>query len=379
VRLGVSGWRIHGQRTGVGRVVVNVLKHWTAEVVAERFQEITIYTPKTIDRRDIPLPENLHVRVLNSTWPMLVWENLRMAPAANDDVMFCPSFSRPVFARGKTVVVIYEAVLHMYPELFPFPARIFYDRLYRWSARRATLVISASEAARQDVARCYQVPSERIRVVHLAPAEHFSPLPTGDPRITQARERYVESSAPFFLFVGKMSGRRNIPLLLEGFAEFKRRTGHPHKLLIVGPDSSALNVAALSAQLGLADHVVRCPYVPDEELNSLYNAAEAYVSPSVYEPVSLPILEAQTVGTPVIGTDSPGTQEITGGAALLIRRLEVRELAEAMTRLAGDAALRRELGEKGRVNAQRFSWQRCATEILAILVEAGQSPAPSPL
>ena len=250
-----------------------------------------------------------------------------MAPAADDDVVFCPSYSRPLLARGKTVVATHEAILHMYPELFPLRARIFYDRLYGWSARHAALVVCPSEAAGRDVARCYGVPSERIRIVPLAPAEHFQPLAADDPRVAHVRAHVVGSSAPFFLFVGKLSGRRNIPPLIAAFAEFKRTTPLPHKLVIVGPETPGVDVRALSVAAGVTDHLVRCPYVSDDELNALYNAAETYVSPAVYEPVCLPVLEAQAVGTPVIGVDGAGMRENTGSAALLVPALQCARIS----------------------------------------------------
>lgn len=369
MRLGVNGWRLHGQRTGVGRYLYNLVKHWTPEMVAGRFAEINFYTPAAMNRQDILLPEAIRERVLRSQWPMLVWENLRLAPVAGDDVLFCPSYSRPLFTRGKTVVVTHDATSQLYPSQFPRSVRLFYNRLYGWSARHATLVITSSEAARRDIARCWGVSPEKIRVTRLAPAEVFRPLP-GDPRLSEVRQRYVGSSVPFFLFVGKLSGRRNLPTLLQAFAAFKRRTSAPHKLLLVGPETSAPHLADLSAELGIGEHLVPCPYVADEELNLVYNAAEAFVMPSIYETLSLPVLEAQATGTPVICVDTPGARESTGGAALLIPRLEVEKLVEGMSRLADDADLRRALGERGLANIRRFSWQRCATETLAVLAEA---------
>lgn len=376
MKLGVNGWRIHGQRTGVGRYLLNVVKNWTPEMVAGRFDEINFYTPKPIDRKELSLPENLRERLLPSDRPMLVWENTRMAPVADDDVIFCPSYTRPLLARAKTVVVTHDATQKMHPQFFPKSARFFYSPLYGWSARNATLVITTTEAARQDIARVWNVPLPKIRVVRLAPAEVFQPLP-GDPRVDAMREQHT-GGTPFFLFVGKMSGRRNLPCLLEAFAEFKRRTKWPHKLVIVGPDTATLNITALGKVLGISEHLVRLQYVTDEDLNLLYNAAETFVMPSTYETLSFPVMESQAIGTPVICIDTPGARENTGAAALLIPKLQVSYLVEAMERLAGDAALRREVGEKGLANAQRFSWQRCSRETLAVLEEAAHLPAPVP-
>ena len=104
----------------------------------------------------------------------LLWENLRLGPAADDDVLFCPSFSRPRFTRAKTVVTVYEATLALYPQYFPrnhfFARPEIYVPIYRWSAQNATLVLTTTQAAKNDVMKAYGVPEERIRMAPLAPA-----------------------------------------------------------------------------------------------------------------------------------------------------------------------------------------------------------------
>ncbi|MGH9967695.1 MAG: glycosyltransferase family 4 protein [Pyrinomonadaceae bacterium] len=306
---------------------------------------------------------------------MLVWENLRLGPVADDDVVFHPSFSRPFAARGKTVVSLHEASYFLYPELFPKSVPLFYNRLYAWSGRHATLVVVGSEDSKKDIARYCRIPLSRIRVAYMAPAEFFKPVKK-DPQIEAVRERFIGSAnTPFFLTVGKMSGRRDFPRLLDAFAEFKRRSSLPHKLLMVGLNIHNVDIAGLIEKLGIKDDVLSPGYITDEELNLIYNAAEAFISPSVYETICLPVMEAQAAGLPVICIDTPGMRETTADAALLISKLEVDELVEAMSRMAEDAALRRELVETGLVSSKRFSWQKCAADVLAILTEAAQMPA----
>src|SRR5262249_7268681 len=108
VKLGINGWRIHGKRTGIGRYLLNILKYWTAEAIAGRFDEINFYTPQPINRDEIPLPENISVRVIGPNWRMVAWENLRMSPAAGDDVIFCPSYTIPLLRRGKRADEVIE-------------------------------------------------------------------------------------------------------------------------------------------------------------------------------------------------------------------------------------------------------------------------------
>jgi len=368
MKLGINGWRLCAPHTGVARYLLNVIRHWTAES-SSRFSEITIYTPRPLDRALVPLPPNIRERVLGPNWPMLVWENLRLGPAADDDVLFCPSFSRPLVARGRTVVATHDVVYHVRPELFPSSVRLFYRRLYDWSDRHAALVITDGEAVKRDIVEHCGIAAEKVRVTYLAPADCFVPL-ADRAEAEPARLRFVGADVPFFLFVGKMSGRRSLPPLLEGFAEFKRGTGLPHRLLLVGLNPHQLDLGALTGRLGIDDSVRYSGFVDDDDLNRLYNAAEAFVMPSVYETTSLPVMEAQATGAPVICIDSAGLREITDGAALMIARLEPALLAEAMARLAGDAGLRERLRRDGLVSARRFSWRRCAAETMAVLEAA---------
>lgn len=376
MKLGINGWRIHGRRTGIGRYLLNIVKHWTADAVDRRFNEINFYTPLPVNRAEIPLPENIRERIVGPNWRMLVWENLRFAPSAADDVLFCPSYSRPIFARGSTVVAMFDATPHLFPELYPPSTRLFYDRLYGWSVRHATLVITGSQTARDDIVRCYGVDHSRIRVVPLAPAEIFKPL-RGDPSVSAAVARYLGSPVRYFLFVGKLTARRNVPKLMAGFAELKRRQAVPHKLLVIGLNTTGLNLSEMARELGIANDFRHCDYVSDEDLNLLYNGAEGFVMPYTYEAVSLTALEAQATGTPVIAADTPGLRETTNQIALLLRQVEVREVADGLSRLVNDEDLRRELSEKGLAHAQRFSWRRSAAETLEILEEAGRLRSPA--
>ena len=375
VKLGINGWRLRGKRTGVARYLYNVIKHWTPELVAGRFDEITLYTPEPIDRRELPLPPNIQERVLRPNWPMLIWENLRLAPAATDDILFCPSYSIPLMARSRTVVATHEATAALHPDMYPRSARYLYVPLYRWSARHATRVVTHTEAGRRDIARCYKVDAAKIRVTYPAPAEIFKAIP-GHPQVREMHRRYLGSDAPFFLYVGSLTTRRNTPKLMQAFAEMKRGTGVPHKLLIVGLNTTGLDLPAMAKDLHITDDFRHVEYMPDADLNFIYNAAEAFVMPYTYESVSLPVLEAQTVGTPVIMTDTPGLDELTCGTALLIKEAEVPDIAEAMTRLATDQSLRQELSEKGMAHATRFSWKQTASETLGVLHEAAAEGAP---
>lgn len=372
MKLGVDGWRLQGARTGVRRYLINVLRHWTADATSP-FSRVTCYLPRQPDRDELALPANIELRVLDSPLAMLAWDNLRLAPAVDEDILFCPSYSRPLLTRGRTVVATHDAVSQIHPELFPLSVRLFYNRLYGWSARHAALVVTNSEAARQDIAACWKVSPDRIRVVHLAPLELFRPSDDAA-TVDECHRRIVGSGAPFFMFAGKMSGRRNVPVLLEAFARFKRQTRHAHVLVLVGLNPQQIDIVALCRRLALSADVRLCGFVSDEDLNLLYNRTDALVMPSVYETVSLPVMEAQAAGAPVICIDTEGMREITGGAAAMIPELTASALVEAMVRVVEDPAFRSRIAAQGLENSARFCWQRCSRETLAVLAEAAAIP-----
>jgi glycosyltransferase involved in cell wall biosynthesis len=372
MKLGINGWRIHGRRTGVFRYLYNVVRHWTPEALAGRFDEVNFYSPRPLEGLPgVDLPAGIRSRVVGPHWRMVVWENLRLAPAAHDDVTWHPSYSRPLYARRASVVTVHDAIHEAHPELFPAGARVFYRHLYRTGARRATLVLTNSEAGKRDIVQYMDVPASKVRVVLLAPADLFRTPPPAE-AARAAVERHLGGDTPFFLFVGKLSGRRSIPLLLEGFAEFKRRTRLPHRLALVGANVHDYDVEGMLRRWKIRDAVAYPLRLEDLDLNALYHRATALVSPGIHETMCLPAMEAQAAGAPVICADPVGTLEFTGGHAVALPEPTPPALGEALARVAEDAALREDLRARGREYSARFSWERTSRETLEVLAEASR-------
>jgi glycosyltransferase involved in cell wall biosynthesis len=124
-------------------------------------------------------------------------------------------------------------------------------------------------------------------------------------------------------------------------------------------------------RLGLANRVLFPGYIADADLPALLSGALGFVFPSLYEGFGIPVLEAGACGVPVITSNTSSLPEVAGDAALLVDPHDVDAIAEAMHRLVTDEALRTELARRGLENVQRFSWEKCARETLAVLLEAG--------
>lgn len=371
MKLGVDGWRLR-TRAGIARVLFNIVRHWTKDFVDGRFEEINLYMPVAL-AVDLKLPPFVKQRVLGPDMRMLAWQNLILGPAIRDDVLLCPSYSRPFVTRAKTVCVIHEATQKLHPQYYPFRARLVQTPLYGWSARHATRVITPTEQAKKDILKAYRAPAKRMRVVPLAPSEMFH-HDYSTQTLNDVRRRYVGAESPFFLYVGTLTARRNVPRLIEALAAMVRAKDNPYRLVIVGRNSTGLDLDAIARANGIADRVRYHPFVPDEDLAPLYSAADAFVLPYSYEALSLTMLESQTAGTPVITVGAPGLREMAGEAGLFVPDVEVATLSRSMARIADDPALREDLRRRGLANAAHYSWQRCSIETLDVCREAAELP-----
>ena len=363
--IAVNGWRLCWRRTGIARYLLNVLRQWDRPLVPAGVR-IQLHLPAEIPDE---LPDTIERVIHRSTQRMLIWDNVQFGRKAQGNVMLCPSHSRPLYAAMPAVVVMHDILFAHYPHMFPPGQSWFYNPLYKWSARHARLVITSSGEGQDDIVRTWRVPRERVRVVYMAANEIFYRLPDRG----AAERRSVEllgTDRPFFFFVGKMTGRRNIPELLRGFAEFKASGEWPHVLCLAGPAPTHFDLPGMIANLGLGESCVHLGFLADSDVNVLYNTAGAYVVPSIYETVSLPVMEAQAAGCPVVCMNTAGMHEVAGDGAVYIDRLDQADLAVAMQRVAGDAEFRRVLCERGLESASRFTWRQTAEGVLRVLIEA---------
>lgn len=368
MRLGVNARRLAGQRLGVARYIEHLAKDWAQ--MLEPDEESILFLREPLDPDD--LPERHERRVLRSRFDGILWENLVLGRAARSeglDVLFCPGYTAPATYRERTVVAIHSAN-EAEAGADPWWYRFTYTPIYKSSARRAARVILPSHSTLEDIRALYRIPEEKLVVVHLGADEAFRPIDQEE-KLRDVRREYVGGDRPFAVFVGKLSQRRNIPLLIEAFAEAKRRTGMPHALLLFGPNHLHLPLERLAFEHGVADSVVQVDgEVPSHDrLALVYNAADLFVSASAYEGFSLPLVEALACGTPSVVTNRGALGEIADGAALLVDELSTSALADAIERGVSDESLRSELRTRGPERAQAFTSREAARRTLDVLRE----------
>jgi glycosyltransferase involved in cell wall biosynthesis len=180
------------------------------------------------------------------------------------------------------------------------------------------------------------------------------------------------------LFVGTLEPRKNLERILAAHGNLCRNDLEFPALRLVGGKGWADE--AIHRALGAhpqPSRVIRLGYCGLGELKREYDSALALIFPSTYEGFGLPVVEAMARGCPVLTSRGIATEEVAGGAALLVDPTSVGEIEWGMARLVHDRDLRRRLEVEGRRRAQQFTWRRVAERVLHGLRELEPSPAES--
>jgi glycosyltransferase involved in cell wall biosynthesis len=232
------------------------------------------------------------------------------------------------------------------------------------------------------------IPASRIRVVYNAPDPTFhAPSAPAMARVNgeefgypaeiqRVLDRY-RIHYPFLLYVGRTNPQKNIPRLVEAFAVLRGEIqDHPVyrdlRLLIIGDEISrypALRHAVIHSRV--EDTVRFLGFVPIDTLRAFYQAASAFVFPSLYEGFGLPPLEAMACGTPVVCSSVSSLPEVVGDAAEIVNPENVFDIARGIREVLLDGQRRSQLVERGFEQARRFSWQRTAQQVLDAYEEIG--------
>ena len=299
---------------------------------------------------------------------------LELAPRGLD-LLHSPDHVPSGAGRARSVVTVHDLSFILYPATHSADSRRYYAQV-AWTVERADRIIAVSEATKRDLVREVGADPARIRVVHEAAtfdADHHRTSshtmemgPSGGEAPAPA-----PFAQPYVLSVqAAIEPRKNIPRLIEAFAQARR--AHPALRLVVagGPGADTPVVQAVVARHDLEGAVDFPGVLPEMLLQASYRDALALAYPSLYEGFGLPLLEAMSVGTPVVAAQVSSLPEVAGDAALLVDPFDVDALAGALERVAGDEVLRADLAARGYRRVRRFSWERAAQETLAVYREA---------
>jgi glycosyltransferase involved in cell wall biosynthesis len=265
------------------------------------------------------------------------------------------------FRHARTVFTLHDLIFLRYPE-YHLP----YNRWYLTFAmprylRAADVIITPSEWTKQDALNYYNVPESKIKVIYEAPAPTFQPV-TDPAALQHVRQKY-RLPEKFILHVATIEPRKNLSRLLDAFGTLLPDWPDLN-LVLVGKKGWLYEAFFQKLQAsGLQEKVIFPGYVDELDLPAFYQLAELFVFPSLYEGFGLGPLEAMACGAPVISSNSSSLPEVVGDAGLLIDPTDTAALSQALRQVLGNAELRRDLKQRGLLQAQKFSWQRAVDKL----------------
>ncbi len=302
----------------------------------------------------------------------LVWEQLVLPAqlrAQHIDVLHSPHHTTPMIVAGcRRVVTFHDLTFFILPERYP-RRRLAYFRSVSWaSAKAARMLICPSKAVQNDIVRILHTPPEKVRTIAEAAAPAFRII---EDKTVLDRLRYDHLLPErYILSVGSLEPGKNRTTLLKAFADVRGR-GVEQKLVVTGQRAWKYGEDfRLAEELGLKGQVVFTGYVAPEEMPALYNAADLFVFPSLYEGFGLPVLEAMACGVPVVTSNVSSIPEVAGDAALLVDPRDAKALADAIEHALRDGDVHSMLRQRGLERAATFSWEKAARETIAVYEEA---------
>src|SRR5436190_3856542 len=315
------------------------------------------------------------------------WDNLALPVFVRQyhaDLVHIPLNRVPLAMPRPYVVTIHDMASLLFDKSSGMRTNLHRYR-FRRGLQRAACVIAVSEATRRDVLDEVGIANDRVRVVYNAPdPQFFAHRPVADARLAgpdvhnREKQRILERYQihyPFLLYAGNIRKQKNIPRLVDAFAVVRQALAdHPvYKdlhLIIIGDEISQNPAVRRAVIQGRVEDSVRfLGFVPFDTLRNFFEAAAAFVFPSLYEGFGLPPLEAMASGTPVIASGVSSLPEVVGDAAMLINPENVFDIARGIKEVLLDDELRKTLIRRGREQAAKFSWERAAREVLEIYRE----------
>ncbi|MCI0637069.1 MAG: glycosyltransferase family 4 protein [Actinobacteria bacterium] len=306
-------------------------------------------------------------RSLYPRWSALGRPALPPSLAAADVVHAPNPAAIPAVADGQRLVVtVHDLAFVHYPNAFPQRWRTLYRLGLRAAVRRADAIVTPSRNTAEDVLSRTKVDPRKLHVVPLA----ASP-PQDGVDVAEVIGR-LKVRPPYVLFVGTIEPRKNLVRLVRAYRRVAA-TGVPHSLVLAGP--LGWHHEALMRELALEGpgDIAMTGSLTPQELDAVYGAADVFAYPSLYEGFGLPVLEAMSRGIPTVASSTSSVPEVTGDAALGVNPRSVREIAKAIESVCTDVGLAERLAERGRAQAERFSWDETARRTIEVYERAGGS------
>lgn len=286
--------------------------------------------------------------------------------------VYLTQYITPWFVPRKTkiVTIIHDVSFKVYKQFIKKSDLFFLSCLIPISLKRADKIIAVSQFTRDEIIKYYKVDPKKVEWIYNAVADNFLAQDVSEEKIQAVRKKY-HLPKKYILYLGTLQPRKNLPTLIEAFALLKSNPSSNIsniKLVLAGGKGHNFDqkIAVAIKKHRLESDVIFPGFIDEEDKAAIMAEAEIFCFPSLYEGFGIPILEAMSVGLPVVASNIPPHQEIANDAVLFFDPGNPRELADKLSKLTDNENLRRDLIEKGKDQVKKFSWQKTGEKTVRI-------------
>ncbi len=382
MKIGIDiRYALHTRR-GIGSYILNLIENLA---LIDKINQYFLYTD--VDDTDGVMPKQDNFKIVklslnkysldrvdrNQTKSKLfaIWEQVLLPIQANADkldILHCLGNTAPLYLNSsiQLMLTVHDVMFALPSTILPKPKSLYsslFNKYCTWLlpriVRRAATTITVSNYSMKDILDYTQIDSHKIHVIYPGIDPGFQRI--DNKTIEEFRNKF-NLSTKFILAFGAPDPRKNTVTVLKAFLNFCE-INNDRSLVIAGVSDSYKSTLVKQISLSEFRHrITILPFVNEEDLVSLYNAADLVLYPSLYEGCGFPVLESMACGTPVIAANVTSIPEVAGDAAILVDPLNIDEITDALIELSADEELRRTLIEKGNRQALEFSWRRTAQE-----------------
>lgn len=362
MRIAIDIRETIGHKAGKGWYTYVLVK---ALLKNDKKNEYILYTnQKNPDFKATKGAPKVRQKIITKTglkWHLAVLKDLKKE---KPDLFWAPtSYIIPALAPKslKTIITVHDIVAFLFPEGHNKKA-LYLERItLKRALKKCRAVLTVSKNTRNDLIQWFSMSPDKIVIAPCAASSIFKPLKTIDIVLQEVRELY-DLPRKFILAVGTLSPRKNFTRLITAYRRLLRKRTDVH-LVIVGSRGWDFKKTLRRVD---PDKVHLIGYIEGEELAAIYNQAELFIFPSLYEGFGIPLVEAMSCGCPIAASNVSSIPEVTSGSAILFDPYSVESIESSMEAILGSPSFRKEIIQKGKKRAKEFSWDKSAKKILAL-------------
>ena len=284
------------------------------------------------------------------------------------DVFFSPDNYLSLRTKVPTVMVSHDVAFKHFPEGISKINAWYYNFFTPRFFQKAIKIITVSNAGQEDLVKFYNIKKEKIAITYNACKPIFKPLNVDNQAIVKNK---YSNGKPYYFYVGAVHPRKNVHRLIAAFDIFKAKTSATHQLLIAGRFAwQTGEVKSAYEQAAHKKDVIFLNYIDNEELAKLMASAFALTYVSLFEGFGVPLIEAMNCDVPVITANVSSMPEVAGEAGLCVSPTDTEAIANAMISLYENPNLREDLIQKGRLQREKFDWEKSAAIAYECLKDA---------